>query len=111
MSEIVSKSDPNAWLVFGWKISQTAVKKAITGMPPEEMERESGLRVIVSTNGQEAILGKVIASGVFANGMADLGFFQADEDALERVRLRRRIEELGFGKVVTGEPTFWFAGG
>lgn len=79
-------------------------------MPPKEMERIDGpLRVVVSSNGQEAILGKVLASGPFANGMANLGWFLTEDYALER--LTRHMEELGLQKLVSGKPSYWFAGG
>jgi hypothetical protein len=92
-------------------VGQAGLRKAVIDMPPEEMGRLDGLRVVISRDGQEAILGKIVASGLYVNGMANLGMFQADEDALERLRLKKRIEDFGFGKVVSGEPTYWFAGG
>lgn len=101
------KKEVEVWLVFGWKIGQAALKKMIIDMPPDATE--AGLNVIVSLNGQEAILGKVVASGSLANGMADLGLFLTEGDAVER--LTRKIEEVGLGKLVSGEPRYWFAGG
>lgn len=105
------KKEAEVWLVFGWKVGQAALKKAITDMPPEEMESMDGLRVIVSTNGQEALLGKVLASGPFVNGMASLGESISEHYALERTQLTKKLQEIGFGDLVTGKPSYWFAGG
>lgn len=80
-------------------------------MPFEEMGSTDGIRVIVSTDGQEAILGKIVASGVFANGIANLGSSISENDALDRLRLSKRVEEIGFGSLVEGNPSYWFAGG
>lgn len=108
MQEAGVKAAPEVWLVFGWKVGQAALKKAITEMPPEEMSNVDGLRVIVSTDGQYALLGKVLATGTFSNGAADLGWFLVEDEA---ERLARKIEKLGFGELVLGKPSYWFAGG
>lgn len=99
---------PEAWLIYGWKIGQEALKKAIMGMPPEAMEGESAIRVVVSANGQMAILGKIVAGGPVEDGIADLGFFMTEPYVEER--MTKRIEELGLSKIVSGRPQYWFGG-
>ena len=78
-------------------------------MPPSEMESMDGLRVVISADGKDAILGKVVTSGPFENGMANLGWFLTEDYALERIT--RKIGEIGFENVVSGKPSYWFVAG
>lgn len=102
MSEAGSVGD--VFLVLGWKVGESALKKALEDMDPEAFDR--GLRMVFPGRSMaEAFLGEILATVKSSEG----GLFSAARmpGQADVERLKEALRIMGLEAVSAKEPELW----
>lgn len=87
------------YLVYGWKVGPNFVRKAVLTDPAH------GLRLVVSADGQRAVLGRVLSSFSFRETPDTVPC--EPPDAAMREALRKAASDAGLVALIDEPPQLW----